>query len=81
MMRQILLVQFRNERIVRTHETERQLAEKLGQILNYDAIKKMNSWLTEAHYHIERNLNTKILFLNLSLRITQIFQAIRGKSA
>jgi len=81
MMRQILLVQLGSEKMVRAYETERQLAEKLGQILNDMAIRKIYTWLNEAHYHIERNLNTKILFLNLSLRITEIFQEIRSKTA
>jgi len=81
MMRQALLVHFSQEKVIRIHEEERQFAEKLGQTLDYISIKKINTWLNQSHYYIDRNLNPKILFLNLSLKMTQLFQDVRKKSS
>ncbi|ACE06031.1 hypothetical protein Aasi_0634 [Candidatus Amoebophilus asiaticus 5a2] len=80
MIRQALLVQFSHENVIRIHGEERQFAEKLGQTLDYDAVKKINTWLNQSHYYIDRNLNPKILFLNLSLKIAQLFQHTRKKA-
>jgi DNA polymerase-3 subunit delta' len=81
MMRQITLVQCKSEQLLRVHEQERELTEKLAPLLHYELIKEINMWLGKAYYHIDRNLNPKILFLNLSLKMAQIFKAAREKAA
>jgi DNA polymerase-3 subunit delta' len=80
MLRQALLTQFFHKKVTSIHEEESQFAEKLGETLNYISIKEINIWLNQAHYYIDRNLNPKILFLDLSLKMIQLFQAIRRKA-
>lgn len=81
MLRHIMLVQSKSESLLKAHEEELQLAEKLSQLLDYASIQKLHIWLSEAQYYLDRNVNAKILFLNLSLRIVKIFKDIRQKVA
>ena len=77
MIREAYLVQLKNRKLLKLSKEEQQFAEKLGESLNYDIVNRINNWINRAYYHIDRNLNPKILFLNLSLKIGQMFQDIR----
>lgn len=79
MLRQIWITRLAIESLLQVQSSERQLIEKLGQTLDDEAITQIQQWINQAHYHIDRNLNAKILFLNLSLKIAQVFQAIRQR--
>ncbi len=45
-----------------------------SKVINDDNIEGLVKELSEAHYHIERNANPKILFLDVSLRISSFFR-------
>jgi DNA polymerase-3 subunit delta' len=77
MLRQIWIARLGIESLLQVQKEERQVTEKLGQTLDDEAIVQIQQWINQAHYHIDRNLNAKILFLNLSLKIAQVFQGIR----
>ncbi len=79
MLRQIWIAHLSIESLLQVQKEEKQFTEKLGQTLNEDSIAQIQQWFNQAHYHIDRNLNAKILFLNLSLKIAQVFQAIRQR--
>lgn len=79
MLRQIWISRLAIESLLQVQKEEKQFTEKLGQTLDDQAIAQIQQWINQAHYHIDRNLNAKILFLNLSLKIAQVFQAIRQR--
>jgi DNA polymerase-3 subunit delta' len=80
MIRQALLMRFSHKNELITYGEEQQFAEKLGQTLSYESVKKINTWINQSHYYIDRNLNPKILFLNLSLKMSHIFQDTHKKA-
>ena len=42
--------------------------------MTFNAIEAITGELEKAHYHIERNANPKILFLDVSLQLIKILE-------
>ena len=62
------------------HELE--TAEKMSKILTVDRAQNIITELEKAHYHVERNANPKILFLDVSLQLIKTLNlAIRQQAA
>lgn len=76
-LRQIWIARLQLINLFEVNKEERVIIEKLGEILDERAIQRIQEWINQAHYYLERNLNTKIVFLNLSLKIAQVFKTIR----
>lgn len=74
MMRQILLVHVGLVDIVHLQAQELDFARKFGQHYQLEQIEGAIRLFEEAHYHIERNANPKILFLDLSLQLVLIYK-------
>ena len=51
-----------------------EVAKKLSGVLNMPMIEALINELEKAHYHIERNANPKILFLDVSLQLVKIIK-------
>lgn len=62
------------EKLIRLEGAELQFVERFGKVVNPDAIEFINNEISETHYHLERNANAKILFLDLSLRIARVIK-------
>ncbi|MBK0380001.1 DNA polymerase III subunit [Mucilaginibacter segetis] len=60
--------------ITMVHLPERELdtAKKMASVMNIPKAQAIVEELEKAHYHIERNANPKILFLDVSLQIIKI---------
>lgn len=56
---------------------DQQFLEKFSKVLNVDVIDKISVELNKAYYHLERNANPRILFLDTSLLIADIFKKNR----
>jgi DNA polymerase-3 subunit delta' len=78
-MRLTLLEQFNTPLAAGLRQEEKDFAKRLGALLSYPAIRQIVGWLGKVPYHLERNMNTKILFLHLSLQLVQLFEAIRAQ--
>jgi DNA polymerase-3 subunit delta' len=59
---------------VRLHEDELKFVEGFSKVLDDLKIEHISRHLNEAYYHIERNANPKILFLDLSLHISSLMK-------
>jgi DNA polymerase-3 subunit delta' len=55
--------------LVRLPATELETAQKMTAILSFPSIDAISAALEKAHYHVERNANPKIMFLDVSLQI------------
>src|SRR6185369_11303087 len=55
--------------LVHLPAAELETAQKLSAIMNISMNNAIITELEKAHYHVERNANPKILFLDVSLQI------------
>lgn len=74
-MRETLLQGVAAHDISRLPEQESGFIEKFAGVFVPEKIARISPQFDEAQYHIERNANPKILFLDLSLSIAQIARA------
>ncbi|MEM7383146.1 MAG: DNA polymerase III subunit delta [Bacteroidota bacterium] len=73
MLREVLIIHVGQTTLARTTKAEQALNQKLGQTLTYPQLKCYATWLNQACNHLTRNANAKLLFLDLSLRISRAF--------
>lgn len=81
MLRQIWIARLQVKQLLEVQHEERVIIEKLGNILDEETIKQMQAWIQQAQHYLDRNLNAKIVFLNLSLKFGQSFKAIRQQAS
>lgn len=74
-MRETMLKGVDAENISRLPDFERGFIEKFAGVFIPEKIARISPSFDEAQYHVERNANPKILFLDLSLSIAQIARA------
>lgn len=71
-IRECCLLRASAERIVKLPEQELETAKKMSAVINNAMAQAIITELEKAHYHIERNANPKILFLDVSLQIIKV---------
>ncbi|OEK06639.1 DNA polymerase III subunit [Roseivirga misakiensis] len=71
-MRESLINSVSLDSLSRIPDQEKGFIEKFSSVFTAEKIMKVTPKLDEAQYHIERNANPKILFLDLSMTIGQI---------
>lgn len=71
-IRECTLLRAGAERIVKLPEEELETAKKMSAVINNAMAQAIITELEKAHYHIERNANPKILFLDVSLQIIKV---------
>lgn len=69
MMREVLLLKENLVELVFLPEIEQDFADRFSQRFDYAQIEAVVAEFEKASYHIERNANPKILFLDVSLQI------------
>lgn len=62
------------ENNIRLPAGERETAVKLAGVVEIDQLELISDLLNETSYYVERNANPKILFLDVSTRMNQIFK-------
>ena len=76
MMRETLLYSSGAETINRTRGEEREFVQNFSRVLDVNKIETSFKLLNDAGYHLERNGSAKMIFLDLSLKISQAFKKI-----
>lgn len=74
MMRQVVLLKADASRLIHLPSAELDFAQKFSNHYPLQQIREAIRLFEEAHYHIERNANPKILFLDLSLQLVLIYK-------
>ena len=74
-LRECLMVKVQGEDALRREDHEKEFMIKFSRTITEDFILQSNKLLNEASYHIERNANPNILFLDLSLKINQLLRS------
>ena len=73
-LREALVLHFAQEKLTRASTVEQEFAKKLRQTLTHQQLKTWIFWLNQAYYYVERHINPKILYLDLSLKIARTFR-------
>lgn len=72
--REVMLHNFEVEELKRVNEQDAKFLVGFAKLFDGQKIQEYSDLLNEAIYHIERNLNVKILFLDLSLKIAKVLR-------
>lgn len=75
MMRQAVVSEYLVDEKEKLNDSEKDFAVKFGKALTMQKLEKISEEFSKAHYHLERNANVKILFLDLSLTVGRIMTA------
>lgn len=73
-LRECLAVKLRGEDVLRGDGEERDFILKFSKAISGQFIPDLNQMLNEAAYHIERNANPGILFMDISLKISHMLK-------
>ena len=79
LIRQCLIYNFSPSSMLRLRDDERPFVNKFSAFIHEDNIADITYELEKAILHIERNGNSKIIFMDLSLRITILLRAKKTK--
>ena len=69
MFRQSLLKNYTEDTLIRVSQEERDFLEKFARFITGNNIQSFLETFSDAHYHIERNANPKILFTQLCFEV------------
>lgn len=79
MMRESLIIHAESPSLSRLMGDELDFLKNFSKVLDKDTIEKLTLEINHSYYHIERNANVKILFLDLSLIIFDTFRKLKNK--
>ncbi len=71
-LRETLISTQNVDALSRVPDAEKGFIEKFGSVFSSEKIMEVVPKISEAYYHVERNANPKILFLDLSLGIAKV---------
>jgi DNA polymerase-3 subunit delta' len=74
LMREVMLVLFAAPEMVRLKESELMFVQNFAKVFDSLALEKISAQFDKSVYHLERNANPKMLFMNLSLSLAEIFR-------
>jgi DNA polymerase-3 subunit delta' len=78
--RQAMLINYQNKNLAFFDFSNNRFdLNKLAPFIHSDNIEAFYQFITDAIYHIERNANPKLIFLNLSIKLTKLIH-IKEKS-
>ena len=73
LMRESLVFNYQKAPSGRLMGNEREFLENFARVMDIGEIEAITKELNDAFYHLERNANTKILFMDTSILISQAF--------
>lgn len=71
LMREAFLVNMNNPELVKLNSMEEDFVKKFNKFINAKNIELFNDELNKSIYHIDRNVNASVLFLDMSLKFNQ----------
>jgi DNA polymerase-3 subunit delta' len=69
MFRQSIIGQYTNGQLLNINAKQREFLQKFHPSITNENILVLNEIINDAHYHLQRQANPKILFLDVSLKI------------
>ncbi|HOS84065.1 MAG TPA: DNA polymerase III subunit delta' [Bacteroidales bacterium] len=75
MLRENFILNQKKQEIVYLYKKEKDFSEKFHSFINERNIAQLTKEFNEAHYHIERNGNAKIIFFDLFIKIMMLLRS------
>lgn len=75
-LREFMVLKLTQSDQVRLQTKELATAKKMIPVIEFDQIDKIVQLLSESAYHIERNANPKVLFLDVSIQVNKILRRL-----
>jgi len=75
MLRETIIWNFGDESLVKLTTDEREFISKFAPVIQPNKVEKISQWINESYYQIERNVNPKLVFLDLSIMISKIIKS------
>lgn len=73
-LREVLVTSFANEGLSRLSGEEKDFVQNFAKVMDANKVDLISELLNQAYYHIERNANQKITFLDLSLQVAKVIR-------
>jgi DNA polymerase-3 subunit delta' len=73
--RETLVIDLGKSQLLKSTYEEQEFLSKFKRTLKYEQIKYFTRLINQAYYHLERNVNSKMLWLNLSIKIALAFKS------
>jgi len=73
-LREYLNLKMTGNENIRLRDKELTTAQNLTKVLGFEQVSEIVGLLDDCYYHIERNANPKILFLDLSIKMNKILK-------
>jgi DNA polymerase-3 subunit delta' len=74
LLRESLIARAGASSLHRVNKDEQQFARKFAETLSIAGFEKAENLFNKADYHLERNGSAKMIFMDLSIRMTEIFR-------
>lgn len=60
--------------LIRIQGEELKFVSNFSKVMNFEKVERISQLFSQGHYHLERNANPKIVFLDISLKIGQVIR-------
>ena len=81
-LREVMLDKSQLPQLMRSADQDRDFIHKLGvHVLDENKLMGIYELMNTAHYHLERNANAKVMFTDLSFKITRIMKPVQTSSS
>lgn len=74
MVRQSMMKNYTDDTLTRTSDEESAFLSKFAQFITGNNAMDFMSLFNDSHYHVDRNVNAKILFTNLSFQVMRLIR-------
>jgi len=72
--RESIILNYMKGELVNLQSNERAFLEKFARFINNQNITELMEEFNQAHYHLERNANPKILFSDVVIKLTKLIK-------
>ncbi len=71
-MRESLILNYADASLIKLGEEEQGFVKKFSPFIHSNNVERFIDELNKAHYHMERNANAKILFMDLAFKFNEL---------
>jgi len=74
-LRECLVMPWQEKEQIKLNPDEHNTADKMRKVLDWSKIEAMSSLINDCTYQVERNANPRVLFMDASLQLNNIFKS------